>query len=107
MGWFRDDAPHCEGYVRGLTRRDDGELIELGYPGLGYHGPDSATVAEIQVECACGWRSPRMPAPLSAQWFPFTVSLDERDRETCATMWTAHVEALAGADPHTPLYRRR
>lgn len=102
MGWFRDDAPGCEGYVRGLIR-EDGRMVELGYPD---ERPDVKRPHEIQVECECGWRSPRMPAPLSAEWSPFAVFMREEDEDAAAAIWAEHIAELAGRDPHEALWQR-
>lgn len=89
MGWFNDAAPGHEGFTIGLRRQDYG-WRELG--------PDDTDprVDALQIECECGWRSPRLPAPDGATWVPQRVCLSADYEDNVAyRSWMLHVEAAA------------
>lgn len=100
MGWQCESGEH-EGYVVGLEQSpngyrwhelnsaDDAKRVD-GDPVRHHAG---LPVTHIQVACDCGWRSPRLVAPLRACWFPsFVDGLNESQDERARQIWKLHVE---------------
>lgn len=50
----------------------------------------------FQVACECGWRSPRMHAPMAARWTPSIVLLgSDLIEEAAAELWRRHANEMA------------
>ncbi len=102
MGWMHDTAPGHEGYLVGLLPCDDARRRGDGFRELTIH--DDAEAAQgiflrwVQVGCACGWRSPRMDAPIDASWWPAHVATSAWFEEQCRVIWRAHAIATVFAD---------
>lgn len=67
--------------------------------------PPERTIYHVQVACECGWRSPRMTAPIGTTFAPWTVDLPDslgmasRDFEGRALkLWQAHMDDVAQVD---------
>ncbi len=101
MGWLRDSGEDWsydhEGYMVAVEQPErGGEWRELGGPA------DEARrvipVSYVQVACSCGWRSPRLVAPIGTEWVP------------CSVMTSGAVDDLAyqiWADEHRDLLHER
>ncbi len=95
MGWCRDGAPGHEGYVVGIEQFNDGRWRELsnGYDEAHARVEGGIRITHLQVACDCGWRSPRLVAPLHTRWHPFYVEFyDEHYEEQAANIWDEHIE---------------
>ena len=95
--WTTDGADGHAGYLIGLLPCEDPRRREDGYRELGFHD-DAVAVTGIflrwvQVGCTCGWRSPRMDAPIGACWWPAYVDAPEHFQEACRKDWRAHAIA--------------
>lgn len=90
MGWFMgddhdDETYHHEGYVQAVVR--DG----FGWRDLGLDDVrDDSRPFQVQVACDCGWRSRRYTAPVSAEWSPCIVIMDERFEDAAYRLWLQH-----------------
>lgn len=107
MGWFDSDAPGHEGYLVALVREEgagrewrDLRVHPADEAGMRKH--DGCRIEVVQVACDCGWRSPRIHAPLGTTWRPCMVVLPagagvEAEFERFALeLWQAHMrEAFA------------
>lgn len=101
MGWLRDDQPDHEGWVVAVVR-DDGRWRELQY------GDVEQEISYVQIGCECGWRSPRLVAPLDTRWSPCMVVFpswssiepDELYDDAAADLWDHHI--AVDVDPKTP-----
>jgi hypothetical protein len=101
MGWFNDNAPGHEGYLI-ANIVEDGRFVKVDeavywkltvMPRRGLH------VSIVQVECECGWRSPRLRAPMHTTWAPCIVLIGTTFREDfeafAEALWTEHCRAAA------------
>lgn len=97
MGWFDSDHVGHEGYLVGLVKDEERGLAaeaymrRLAYP----HDDTSLRVEQLQVGCACGWRSARFLAPTGTEWGPFAVELPTGTEELQAIardMWRRHLD---------------
>lgn len=75
MGMSHDHHPGHEGFLVGFLRLDGR-----------WHQVDGSTadrtkVTAVSVECSCGWRSPRVYAPLGAFWSHNHVFAGPRPRD--------------------------
>jgi len=102
MGWTNDAAPEHEGSLVGLRACDDARRRGDGFRELTIH--DDADAAKgiflrwVQVGCACGWRSPRLEAPIGACWWSAYVDAPEWFEEECRMIWRAHAMTTAVTD---------
>jgi hypothetical protein len=92
MGWSTESAPGCEGYLvaiepvpghewryRELTHADDGHRGEV-------------RLTRVQVGCECGWRSPRIDAPIGTNWYPSSVEAPAWFEEDARKRWHEHID---------------
>lgn len=109
MGWLRFDtadmAEH-EGWVVAIIR--DGNFGHWRELRLGDHDQE---ISHVQVGCECGWRSPRMIAPIGTRWAPCIVLFPERHGEdhdfAAADIWSEHIDDLCHDSPGELLQRVR
>lgn len=96
MGWFLGDVAGHEGFVVAVVDvPNSSRKRELAYPADDYTCP----VREVQVACECGWRSPRMTAPVHTRWAPFSVHLSDHEAEDLArAVWELHVSDVPAPD---------
>lgn len=100
MGWCSEDGRH-EGRLVAFVRdtNDSGsqyfrELAAGGWLGC---GEAEQAVRVVQAVCSCGWRSPRIFAPLGTVWIPSdlvclpTGLFAERFEHAAQDYWAAHV----------------
>lgn len=102
MGWTNDAAPGHEGHLVGLLACDDARRRGDGFRELTIHDDRAATkgifLRWVQVGCDCGWRSPRLDAPIGACWWSAYVDAPEWFEEECRVIWRAHAIVTAFAD---------
>ncbi|WP_437804525.1 hypothetical protein [Sorangium sp. So ce693] len=89
MGWTHDEHPGHEGYLVATEREANGTWHEVRYP-----DDQKRPVSSLLVACDCGWRSPRLVAPMGSMWFPFIVEIPERYRERAHELWRRHFDSL-------------
>jgi len=90
MGWMSEQG--CEGYPVALERDSKGRWRELT---VGDEGRRRNLTA-VQIACECGWRSPRLPAPLGSEWFPYACFLPEEFEQRALDIWREHLRTLPG-----------
>lgn len=105
MGWCCDIEGH-EGHLVGIVDQhslfDDGVAIDPAleqYPHereLRYPKDDfDCLVREVRVACECGWRSPKLRAPLGTKWRPWCLTVPSDEAEDVAReLWKQHVDNL-------------
>ena len=97
MGWLNDNAPGHEGWLVALVRDEEHGLARNDYfRELELCDTRTRFVSTMQVGCDCGWRSPRMAAPLGAEWHPFILYVDDATEERCRGLWREHLMLEAG-----------
>jgi hypothetical protein len=95
MGWLEcsDRGVEHEGWVLGFVQRN-GRWHEL--KNIDGKGDAPQIVGTIQVVCECGWRSPRLLAPLGTRFFPSCVDLpEESDEDLARLLWKKHLDEWA------------
>lgn len=91
MGWFQEDAPGHEGYVIGAVPVVD----ERGRERPGFWRvltrDERGMSSQLQAECECGWRSPRVHVYPPVEWNGIMMcSTSQSDR--MAEYWSEHIE---------------
>ncbi len=97
MSWFLDSLPGHEGALLGLLPCEDARRRADWYRELTPHDAELAKhgifLDQVQVGCECGWRSPRMDAPIGACYWPSYVDAPEWFTDQARTIWRAHAIA--------------
>lgn len=105
MGWMRcdpDDGVDLrshEGHVAALVADPD---ATGGWRDLTAGDPEQS-VSYVQVVCSCGWRTPRLHAPLGTMWRPCTVEFDcfyDEYEDAGYQLWADHMDQVT--DPASP-----
>jgi hypothetical protein len=100
MSWTRDDCPGHDGELIGLVAEDPGDGGRRD--GFRELHPDTDAAPDflrwVAVACSCGWRSPRMEAPIDASWRDGQVDTSEWFEARCRQIWRAHAIATVFAD---------
>ncbi|HKY40716.1 MAG TPA: hypothetical protein VJN18_32500 [Polyangiaceae bacterium] len=91
MGWCSNDHPEHEGYLIGLVKPKDG----WRYRDLNEGDGQVDRVAYVQVGCDCGWRSPRIYAPVGTKFIPSVVLAEPAFDDLAVELWKEHVAATA------------
>lgn len=111
VGWLRcDGQEHSndhEGWVVAVVRD--------GYGWRELHLDDAPQdVTYVQVGCECGWRSPRLIAPLGTRFAPCFVDFptrhgqrDDLYHDTAADLWSIHMDQMSADSPSELLDRAR
>ena len=94
MGWFNEDVDpelRHEGHAVALVQEDGWRWRELGVDDRGHHD-----ITWMQVACTCGWRSPRMLAPVGTTWWrsiDLPAFLDDpyHWEDIAETFWAEHM----------------
>lgn len=89
MGWCSDEHPEHEGYLIGLVK----PAGSWRYRELGKADGNVERVEYLQVECSCGWRSPRFCAPLGTKFVPVCVLSEPAFEDFAVELWKEHVAA--------------
>ena len=102
MGWLLDDTDGHEGSLIGLVACPDARRRGDGFRELtAFDDEDAAAgiyLQWLQVGCTCGWRSPRMEAPIGACWWPGHVETTTWYEAQARTIWRAHAIATTFAN---------
>lgn len=105
MGWLNydifPDGRH-EGYFVGLlpamnadNSKSDWRFRELSSAAGDDPGATDWPLRSVQVGCECGWRSPRLEAPVGTVWVPFSVFAPEWFEDEARVYWREHVKLEA------------
>lgn len=111
MGWFLDDLPEHEGYVKALVFLEGTDPASRCYRELGYPLDKDRRddIQAIQAGCDCGWRSARWrPRPWwnkdeKPGYTPYIAYVSPQDTDQARDLWTKHAaDCIAAERPVTP-----
>jgi hypothetical protein len=97
MGWMHEDTAH-EGWVVAVERREQHGWTR--WSEIGMDDQIGEVPAQwVQVGCDCGWRSPRLVAPVGTVWAPCSVFFPDAGFDDAAhDLWREHhIDLLATA----------
>lgn len=105
MGLFNEDLDprHLhEGYLVGIVLATDagGAPSSWRYRELSLSAGDDGNVrlTRVQMGCSCGWRSPRLVAPVGTLYFPSIVDAPQAFEDECAARWHEHLQQEASQE---------
>ena len=108
MGWINcdfDPRGIHEGYLVGVVPRrgPDSWLYRELSSANGDDDRREIPLRFVQVGCDCGWRSPRIEAPMGTHYWPSYVEAPEWFEDDCRKRWREHVkrETLTSSKPAT------
>ena len=95
MGWLDEEEPGHEGYLVGLVPLEGSDFRWRELTSFQERDKEPLErVRMVQVGCECGWRSPRIHAPLFTEWFPYVVSAPDWFDEVARMIWKEHIQSL-------------
>ncbi len=108
MGWSNELTPGHDGYLLGLVPQRGSSVSKItvdAWRPLSGEDVEVLYLRVVQVGCTCGWRSPRMEAPIGACWQLDHVRASDWFLEDCRIIWRAHAIATVYADRERAIAR--